>query len=191
MALAYLKSTIGGFMFDVIFKENYQFENQITQNPVQSGANINDHVYQQPVVIVFDVGISDCLTSCINGQFGSLNSRSASAFQALYKLWQGAAVIQVNTYLNGATFTWKNMLIKSMSILRDKTTHHAIRATVTLQQIIVTDAVSMGIDESGNKTNVDNTLKNWESNATSNKQVTNQTNSGQKNPTPLIESPFR
>jgi len=149
MALAYIKSTIGGYMFDVIFKENYQFDNQITQNPVQSGASINDHVYQQPIVITFDVGTSDCLASTVSGQFSTLNSRSASAFQVLHSLWQNATVLQIDSCVSGAVFSWKNMIIRSLSITRDKTTHHAIKATVTMQQIIVTDAVDVGIAASG------------------------------------------
>jgi hypothetical protein len=99
-----MKSTMGGYMFDVIFKESYQFENTITQNPVQSGASINDHVYSQPVGISFDVGMSDCLTSGIDGQFTTQPSRSASAFQILYNLWKSATVMTVSTYLNGTAF---------------------------------------------------------------------------------------
>lgn len=191
-SLAYLKSsTIGGYMFDVVFKENYQFDNQITQNPVQSGANINDHVYQQPVVITFDIGMSDCLASRVDGQFGTLNSRSASAFSILYDLWQKATVVQINTYLNDTVFSWKNMLIKSLSVLRDKTTHHAIRATVTMQQIIVSSAVSTGVDEAGGSATGDNALKRWADKATSNKQVTGETDLGQRNPSQIITSPFR
>jgi len=171
MSLAYFKTAIGGYMFDVIYKENYQFENQITQNPVQSGASINDHVYQQPIVIVFDVGVSDCLASGIDGQFGELSSRSASAFQVLYALWQSAAVLQIDSYVNGATMSWANMIVKSLSVTRDKTTHHAIKATVTLQQIIVTDAVDLGL-VSGSTRNA-NQNKN-----TSNQQITNSTSGG-------------
>jgi hypothetical protein len=171
MALTYLKSTIGGYMFDVNFKENYKFENQITQNPVQSGASVSDHVFNQPVTMSFEVGVSDCLASVVSGQFSTLASRSASAFQILYDLWNKKTVLEVDNYMNGSVFKFSNMLIKSITVTRDKSTHHAIKATIDLQQIIVTNAVSVSVSAS-----------------TSNTQATNQTNYGNKYFYPFVNT---
>jgi hypothetical protein len=140
-SLAYVKSNIGGYFFDVTFKETHSFENVITENPVQSGTNINDHVYQKPVTITLDIGVSDCLASIATGQFASSSSRSVSAFNVLKSLWQTAQVLTVNTLFDSYT----NMIIKSFVPVKDKTTMTALRATVILQQIIVTDAVSISL----------------------------------------------
>jgi len=145
LALTYFKTSIGGYFFDVTFNENYTFENQITPHPVQSGANINDHVYQQPVQISFDIGMSDCLKSYKTGQFTGASSRSAAAFQILYKLWKNATPLEIDSNINGSVIKYYNMLVKNIAVTKDKTTHNAIKATVSLQQIIVTNAVSVSV----------------------------------------------
>ena len=161
MSLVSIKSpTYGTYIFDVTFKESHSFTNAITQNPVQSGANVSDHVYQQPILFTWDVGVSDCLASVIRGQFSSASKRSVSAFQVLQELWKTAEALTVTT----AFATYDNMVIKSFVAIRDKTTMTAMRATVVLQQIIVTNATSISVSAK----------------TTSFPQTTGETNSGTK-----------
>jgi len=171
MSTAYLRSKISGFIFDVSFKEEYSFSNQITQHPVQSGANINDHVYRQPVKITFDLGVSDCLASVVSGTFSSYSSRSASAFIVLEEWWNQATVLDVSCNISGCVLPFYNMIISELSITKDKNTHHAIRANVTLQQVVVTNAVSVGVSLQSSDT-----------------QTTNETISGNKTMSPVDEN---
>lgn len=129
------------YYFDVTFKETHTYTNEITQNPVQTGANINDHVYQQPILFTWDVGMSDCLTSIIPGQFDSLEQRSVAAFDVLESLWEYGKLLTVTT----AFRQYKNMLIKSFVPYRDKHTMFGMRATVIFQQIIVTAATDISV----------------------------------------------
>lgn len=131
----------GTYIFDVTFKETHSFENAITQHPVQTGANINDHVYQQPIIFTWDVGVSDCLASVVNGQFATASSRAVSAFDVLRSLWQTADALTITTSYGQYT----NMLIRSFTATKDKTLMLGMRATVTFQQVIVTDAVSISV----------------------------------------------
>ena len=136
-----IKSNTTGitYIFDVTFKETHSFTNQITQNPVQTGAAINDHVYQQPCTFTWDVGVSDCLST----MKGSSSSSSASAFNVLEVLWKTADLLTVTTEFRQYT----NMIIKSFVVNRDKTSMYALRATVLFQQIIVTNAVSISVSQ--------------------------------------------
>lgn len=127
------------YFFDTTFKESHSFTNIITQNPVQTGAAVNDHVYQQPIMFSWDVGVSDCK--------GSLNGLSFStgkqAFDALEKMWQEADMLTITTEFKQYT----NMIIKSFVVVRDKVTMTAMRATVVFQQVIVTDAVEISVSQ--------------------------------------------
>lgn len=137
-----IKSNTTGYtyFFDVTFKETHSFTNQITQNPVQTGAAVNDHVYQQPCTFTWDVGASDCFAS-ITGSSGIASS--TQAFAVLEFMWQTADVITVTTEFHQYT----NMIIKSFVVNRDKNTMFGMRATVVFQQIIVTEAVAISVSQ--------------------------------------------
>jgi hypothetical protein len=173
VALVYLKSLIGGYFFDVIFSEDYVFETVVTQHPVQSGANVNDHVYQQPATITFDVGVSNCLGSIVKGQFDGLKVRTASAFAIFQMLQKTAPQIEVDAVINGVIFPFFPMVIKSLKIRRDKSTQNALRMTVVMQQIILTDAVSQEITFSRSYV--------WDP-LSDDPQTTDQTNTGTQTP---------
>lgn len=140
-ALTIQSPTYGTCIFDATFKESHSFQNNITQNPVQSGAAINDHVYQQPIVVTCDIGVTDCHTA--NGQFYTSSSRALSAFDVLVALWQGAEKLTVTTLYT----RYQNMVIKLLNPIRDKNTMKALRATVTFQQIITTSAVEISVSQ--------------------------------------------
>lgn len=141
MQTVVVKSETSGasYIFDVTFKETHNFQSTLTQNPVQEGAAINDHVYQQPPTFTWDVGVSDCRGIIRNGTF----QRSADAFQVLQGFWAKADTLTISTEFN----TYHNMLVKSVNVVRDKNTMNAMRATVVFQQIVVTSAVSITISQ--------------------------------------------
>lgn len=147
MSLVVITDTKEGssYCFDATFKETHTFENQITTNPVQEGTPINDHVYQQPIVFTWDVGMSDCLTSIYPGQFNSSEQRSVAAFDVLESLWENAKLLTVTTSFR----QHKNMVIKQFMPYRDKSTMFGMRANVVFQQVIVTAATDIAVKESG------------------------------------------
>lgn len=154
-----IKSNTTGYtyFFDVTFKETHSFTNQITQNPVQTGAAVNDHVYQQPCTFTWDVGASDCFAST-TGSSGIASS--TQAFAVLESMWQTADVITVTTEFHQYT----NMIIKSFVVNRDKSSMFGMRATVVFQEIIVTEAVAISVSQK----------------TTSDPQTTGKNNSGAK-----------
>lgn len=134
-------STSGTYFLDVTFKESFDFENTITQNPVQTGANISDHVFNQAIVFTWEVGVSDCLASIVKGQFATASSRSVSAFGILEAMWRNKEPLSINTSFQKLD----NMVIRSFIPIRDKTTMTAMKATVTFQEAIVTSAVEISV----------------------------------------------
>jgi hypothetical protein len=141
-----IKSGIHGatYFFNTTLRENHSFTNTITQNPVQEGAYVNDHVYQQPITFTADIGESDCM-----GSTSSSFSSSKQAFTALETMWKEVDPLTITTEFS----QYKDMLIESFNVSRDYKTMNAMRATIIFQQIIVTNAVeiSMGKTNLGTK----------------------------------------
>lgn len=65
------KTKIGEYVFDVYMSVSHQLSNQITEHPVQYGANVSDHILNQPDIITFQIGMSDCSQDLIAGQFST------------------------------------------------------------------------------------------------------------------------
>jgi Na+-translocating ferredoxin:NAD+ oxidoreductase RNF subunit RnfB len=141
MSLAYVKCALGGFFFDATISESHDWENTITVNPVQTGANVNDHMFAQPNIYTMQIFQSDCMASIIKGQFATGATRSIAALNVLSALMQVRVPFTVQTSL----CTYTDMIMKSCIINKDKTTMTALKATVVLQQVIFTDAQAVGI----------------------------------------------
>jgi hypothetical protein len=152
MSKLYLQDTsvspIQNYFFDVEFEEDHDMENTITQNPVQSGAPVNDNVYWQPITITLDVAISDSMTVA---SYGGHGTKSQSAVYVLTNMWQGAHMLNVCTQL--ASFqnisSYKHMIIQSLKPKRDKTLMNAVRFTIVLQQVIITSVAITKLAVSG------------------------------------------
>ena len=84
--LCYVKTSIGGFFFDAVFRTNHESHLRITSHPVQGGANISDHCFMEPARITMEIGMSDANPSVVFGQFlGGSGSKSQAAFDELRK----------------------------------------------------------------------------------------------------------
>lgn len=130
-------STNISYIFDILFDETHDNENTITQNPVQTGAPVNDQVYRQPNLYTLNIGTSDCMSSVIPGQFSSDSSRSASAVDLLQGWQQNAQQLTILTSIGPV---YNNMVIRSLTVTRDATTQTAMKATVVFQEVIMATA---------------------------------------------------
>lgn len=141
MSMVYARTSLGGFFFDATISESHDFENTITENPVQTGANVNDHLFHQPIKVTLQLFQSDCIASIVKGQFAKGTTRSISAVDQLYKFFWDGTIMTLQTSLKN----YPAMVIKSCIINKDATTQTAIKATVILQQLITVNAVAKSV----------------------------------------------
>jgi hypothetical protein len=141
VSLAYVKCAIGGYFFDATISESHDWENTITVNPVQTGANVNDHMFAQPILYTMQIFQSDCMGSIVKGQFTAGSTRCVSAYVILNSLRLQTIPFDVITSLGN----YSSMVIKSIIINKDSTTMNAMKMTVILQQAILTDATAVSI----------------------------------------------
>ncbi|MDQ7094255.1 hypothetical protein REC12_11705 [Desulfosporosinus sp. PR] len=110
---------------------NYLRSLTITNHPVETGANINDHAFINPTELTMLIGVSDVATSIISGQFSQGQSRSLEAFKVLQMLQEQRVPVQVMCKFG----LFKNMLVETISVPDDYTTKYALKATVALKEI--------------------------------------------------------
>lgn len=136
--LIYCKTNIKGFFFDAVLNVSTEHGATITSHPVQSGANISDHMYLEPVQITMEIGMSDAMASMVRGQWTGASTKSISAYRKLCELQAARIPFTVLTRLN----KYPNMVIRSISVNDNVETLYGLRATVNLQQLIMASVVS-------------------------------------------------
>jgi hypothetical protein len=126
------------YVFDAILRLDHNSSRQITQHPVQSGANITDHSYQLPSVLTLEIGMSDVMDSFYVGQWGSSDttpSKSVKAYEQLLTWQESGKPLTIKTRLK----TYENMVIEYVSSPDDYKTKHGLRCMVTIKRIITAE----------------------------------------------------
>jgi hypothetical protein len=131
---------------------------QITEHPVEAGANITDHAFYRPAELVMHCGWSNAnalFTTSVGGNQtfagGSLTKDDyvSSIYSQLLALQQSLQPFSVVTTIR----LYNNMVITSISLTRDKRTSQALMVTVTLKQIIIVNTLSTTLAPTANQTN--------------------------------------
>lgn len=132
--MAMEKVNIGGFFMDAVFHTNTEHSLTITQHPVQTGANLADHAFINPIRIAMDIGISDAMAYRSPGCYDEPGeTKSISAYRTLRKLQEQRTPLKVLTRLD----TYENMLIESINVNDDVSTQNALKASIELTQVPV------------------------------------------------------
>lgn len=131
--LVYCKTNVGGLFFDAVLSVSTEHTAVVTAHPVQTGANISDHMYLEPVKITMEIGMSDAMASMVEGQWTGAYTKSISAYRKLCELQAARIPFTVLTRLN----QYENMVIESISVDDSRDTYFGLRASVSLQQIIM------------------------------------------------------
>lgn len=145
------KRSIGPFIAQVTIEETHQDDLEITDHPVELGANISDHAFKMPSSLVIRAGWnnSPSAANVLQSIAGAVTGTQAGVNAALN---QGQGVKQIKeVYSNFLklqadrtlidVFTgkrvYKNMLIKSIIERTDLDTENSLILTITLRQVIV------------------------------------------------------
>lgn len=121
------------YVFDGVLKVEHTQEVELTQHPVQNGANISDHAYIKAARVSMDILMSDAMSSYTLGQWSGAKSKSVNAYQTLLALQIARQPLIITTRLN----VYTNMVLQAIHAPDDFRTKHGLRATVIFQQIFV------------------------------------------------------
>lgn len=146
--LVYVKTNIAGYFFDAVIDSQHTHQAKITSHPVQSGANITDHIYIEPVELTMTIKMSDAMRSLKPEQFSESYSRSISAYNVLRSLQKERIPFPVTTRLE----RYENMVIETISVSDDYKTLYGLDVRVTMKQIIVVEVRTIKVTNRVNVT---------------------------------------
>lgn len=116
---------IGPVPLDVFMSEKHEHTLGITSDPIETGAEVNDHAYLKPMRLTLRIG----------------SKNAAETFNAL-KQFQASRV--PFTIVSGL-FQYTNMLIASLQAERDEAYSRVLSGTVDLQEVIIVDTAYAGV----------------------------------------------
>lgn len=151
----YLETAQGNYLFDAYFNINHESTLSITEHPVQTGSNISDHAFMQPNALSFEIGMSDVMEDVSNSNYKSFSSdttRSINAYKILRQLQSDKIPINVYTKL----YNYKNMLIETLVAPDSNQTAYALKANVTLKELLVATVTIVKISARPQKTDTTN-----------------------------------
>lgn len=128
--------TFGRFVFDAVFHTDHQSNVTVTQHPVQVGAPVSDHAYQEPDEVTLEIGMSDAMV-------GVGNNHSVNAYNTLRAIQSKREPIKLITRL----WTYSNMILTSISAPDDQTTMFGMKATICFQSIAIVDVAVVKVQQ--------------------------------------------
>lgn len=151
----YFETAQGNYLFDAYFDIRHESTLTITEHPVQTGSNIADNAFMQPNTLSFEIGMSDVMKDVSNGNYKSFSSdttRSINAYKILRQLQSDKIPINVYTKL----YNYKNMLIETLVASDSNQTAYALKANVTLKELLVATVTTVKISARPQKTDETN-----------------------------------
>jgi len=130
----------GSLTVQLLTNESHEMTNTITDNPVESGSVVNDHVQRNPRRYSISGFFSDAAVNILdlNALF---NSRMSKAWSYMQTLWESGTTITIRTKYT----TLENMILESLSVPRDKGTGNAFVFSATFKELRVVDTEAAAV----------------------------------------------
>lgn len=153
------KRKIGGIKVDGVITETTQVTMRVTTNPVESGANISDHIIEEPlrysmtgVITDSPIGIegitqlAGSVVDAVTGIFGQSEqgrkTRSKQLYKELVSMMRSRQLITVKTSLED----YDDLIFESISVNGDKDTSNGVHFSATFVQALLVHTAREIID---------------------------------------------
>lgn len=111
-----------------------------TKNPIQTGANLTDHIFLDPPTLSLDILMTDVLPPYAQGQWVGNPSKSIACFQILDQLRAARIPLTITTRLK----TYTNMALVDIHPDETVKTLHGLRARLEFEGMFVADVATEG-----------------------------------------------
>lgn len=140
------KKKIGDIELDVALLEDYSFESEVTQWPIETGAVVSDFIRNKPDRISIQGFVTNSPIQILGGNLGDLvrgtvENNVELTFEALETLHRNREPVTIVAGLK----TYDNMAIERISIPRSRETGEAISFTVEAVQISKANSVLVAL----------------------------------------------
>ena len=144
------RTRIGQIRLDATVREEHGLSARVTESPVESGANVADHVIQEADTLNIDGVITETPISfgeqgpqgddgLVEIPYASTGSRVMDGFEALRRLMERREPITVVTGLR----TYTNMVLTNLNVPREPETGLALRFSAELRQVRLVSSASI------------------------------------------------
>lgn len=134
------RSSIGGIEIQATLEEIHNSTVQITEHPVELGAEITDHAFKKPDEVVLRCAWSNSSPQALLGTVQRLFSGELSGadyvsdvYSQLRELQEARTPFEIVT----TTRRYQNMLITALQVTRDQKTGNALVCTATCREVII------------------------------------------------------
>lgn len=156
-----MSAIINGYELDVAVNEDHTFESEVTEHPVEIGADVADHVRARPITVTLEGIVSDTPIGAVaqrrqqftlvNGEAFALPSEEALAF--LRAVHEAREPVTIQTSLG----SYENMMLRSLQVPRSTETGEALRFTASFVQVVIVQnlrtVVRVAVPRASNKVN--------------------------------------
>lgn len=134
----------GGIVLDCTLSEDHTYQADVTENPIEDGSVVADHVNLKPIKLKIDGLVSDSplgfaligsaqnAVSRFQSLFGT-QSRAKDAFDQIVKLWKNRIPFTVITNLK----RYENMVISNAQFPFTSETGHGLDLKLELTQVSI------------------------------------------------------
>lgn len=142
MSIAQLFFRKGNFIstveLDIIISESTTATVRVTENPVENGANVNDHIIIEPLTFT-TAGIVSNISSSTIGQFTRIPTIFSQSTAKSKEAWEALLELQINkipfTLVQGLK-EYNNVVLISLTESQDKDSANGLFFTATMKEII-------------------------------------------------------
>jgi len=120
------RRSIGGLFPDVVVEEQHEDSLEITEHPVEQGADISDHAFLKAGLVTVRAGVSD-------SSAGGGDKPSVEFYEKLLELQKKREHFDLVT----GKRLHKNMLLKDLTVVTDATSENILMFTAQCREIIV------------------------------------------------------
>ncbi len=142
--ITFLDTILGPVGFDAVLSESISASSTVTSSPIETGAEINDHIFTNPKIYTLSAGVTNTPLSLLNDDIfttgiftvgDSGGGRREAAWEVLNILHDAGETFSVQSGLE----LLPNMVITSLDTTTDAATQGALLFSATLQQLTIVD----------------------------------------------------
>ncbi len=130
------KLKIAHIEVDVCVSESHETDCDITENPVESGSYITDHVQVKPARLTIEGLVSDTPISLLGIALIGNDNRARKVYDQLLEIQYAAEPIDIITGLT----QYENMILKSLTVPRNAETGKSLRFNAVFQEVIIIES---------------------------------------------------
>lgn len=156
---------IGEIELDVIVNETTQSSATITSNPVENGADVNDHIIINPMTFSMSGIVSDTKVNIIGGEIGisqlssgdtftKNDTPSKEAWEELLELQASRIPFTLITNLKD----YDNVVIENLAVTQNKDSSNALNFTANMKEIIFVGSEVLTVEQFDTQDTADKAL---------------------------------